>query len=112
MREPVVNGDADPAWVEALDAFEADLLEVERMLTAEERLKERPPIGLWTPPEGLGPLPDELRERAEELLERQAVMAHLVMVALATNRRHVAAASRIEVGSRGQPRPSFIDRPM
>ena len=82
------------------------------MLTTEEQLKERPPIGTWTPPEGLGPIPDALRRRAEELLERQAVLAHRVMVALAGNRKHIAAASRIEVGSRGQPRPSFIDRPM
>jgi hypothetical protein len=97
------------AWVAALGALEADVTQVESMITGDHLHRDNPPVDPWTPPVGLGPLPLDLRPRADALLQRQLSAAHNLTLALATNRRQAAIADRIETGGAGAPRPSYVD---
>ena len=100
------------AWVRALDGLEADVVQVESVLADEHRLRDLPVVEEWTPPQELGPLPLDLASRAEAILDRQVRAARAVVQALVNNRRHATVAARIEAGSQGAPRPSFVDRAM
>jgi hypothetical protein len=105
-----MTADWHDAWVVALDALEADVVVVEAMIVDDHRARELPPADPWAPPAGIGPLPLDLRPPADEIQARQVVAAQTVAVALASNRRQAEAASRIEAGSKSDPRrPSFID---
>jgi hypothetical protein len=97
-------------WVAALDALEADVSDVERLILDDHRFRDHPLIDPWTPPPGLGPLPLDLVPRADEILSRQLAAAKAVVIAIAVNRRQATAVSRIEVGARGAPRPAFVDQ--
>jgi hypothetical protein len=98
------------AWVAALDALEADVHQVEAMLTEDHRLRDAPVVSPWTPPEGLGPLPLDLRPRADAILSRQIAAAGAVVAAIAGNRRQAQLAGRIEAGRQAQPaRPAYVD---
>jgi len=100
------------AWVDALDSREADVAQVEALLADERRLRDLPIVDPWTPPHELGPLPLDLAPRADAILGRQLQAARAVVQALVYNRRHAAVAARIEAGSQGAPRPSYVDRAM
>lgn len=100
------------AWTAALDALEADVAQVEAMITEDHRMRDNPTPDPWHPPAGLGPLPLDLRPRADAILARQITAARDLALALGANRRHAALASRIEVGTAGAPRPSYVDRAM
>jgi hypothetical protein len=97
------------AWAAALDALEADVAQVEALLADEHRMRDTPAADPWHPPEGLGPLPLDLRPRADGILARQTAVAQALALAVATNRRQAAVAARIEAGSQGAPRPSYVD---
>jgi hypothetical protein len=107
-----VNDGWHKAWTQALDALEADVERVEQLLADDHRARELPLVDPWTPPDGLGPLPLDLAPRADAILERQFEAARAIVQALVSNRRHAAVAARIESGSQGAPRPSFVDRAM
>jgi hypothetical protein len=96
-------------WVAALDALEADVTEVESLLSTDHALRDLPAGSNWTPPERLGTLPIDLRPRADAILQRQLAAARDLTLALATNRRHATMASRVEVGQAGPPRPAYLD---
>jgi hypothetical protein len=96
-------------WVAALDALEADVVEVEELIADDHRLRENPLSDLWTPPAGLGPMPLDLRPRASTVLARQIAAAQAIATAIATNRRQAAMATRIESGGQGAPRPAYVD---
>jgi hypothetical protein len=98
------------AWTAALDALEADVAQVEAIISADHRMRDHPTVDPWTPPPGLGPLPLDLRPRADAILGRQLAAAHGIALALGANRKHAALASRIEAGAAGAPRPSYVDR--
>jgi hypothetical protein len=100
------------AWSTALDELEADVVQVEKLLTDDQRQRDTPVVDHWNPPDGLGPLPLDLRPRADAILSRQIAATKAIAVALVVNRRHAIAAARIEVGSQGRPRPSFVDQAM
>ncbi len=97
------------AWNAALDELEGDVVEIEELLADDHRMRDHEITNAWKPPQGLGPLPLDLRPRADAILARQLAAAHAVTLALATNRRQACVASRIEAGSRGAPRPAYID---
>jgi hypothetical protein len=97
-------------WASALDALEADVSKVEQMILDDHRFRNHPLSDPWNPPPGLGPLPLDLVPRADEILSRQMAATKAIIIAIAVNRRQAAAVSRIEVGSRGAPRPSFVDQ--
>ena len=98
------------AWVEALDALEADVETVERMIADEHRSQDAAAASSWTPPgPQLGPLPLELRNRADDILARQLAAAKAAAAAITTNRRQTAFAARIEAGSAGKSVPSYLD---
>jgi hypothetical protein len=107
-----VSADRHGAWVRALDALEADVTQVESLLAEEHRLRDVPVVEAWTPPQELGPLPLDLASRADAILNRQLRAARAVVQALVSNRRHATVAARIEAGSAGAPRPSYVDRAM
>jgi hypothetical protein len=97
------------AWVEALDALEADVETVEWMIQEDHRNRELPPATPWAPPTGLGPIPLDLRPRADGILARQIAAAMAASTAMTANRRQNAFASRVEVGSGGRAIPSYVD---
>lgn len=97
------------AWTAALDALEADVAQVEALLADDHRMRDTPSSDPWHPPAGIGPLPLELRPRADAVLARQVAAAQSVALALATNRRQAVVASRIDDGTRGAARPSYVD---
>jgi hypothetical protein len=97
------------AWVEALDALEADVEAVERMIESEHRNQELPAATPWSPPEGLGPLPLDLRPRADFIMTRQIEAALAVSTAITANRRQTRFAARVEVGTNGKMPPSYVD---
>jgi hypothetical protein len=103
------HGEWHAAWVTALTDLEADVAQVEAMITDDHLNRDHPVVDPWTPPTGLGPLPLDLRPRADALLQRQLAAAQNIALALATNRRHAAFADRVESGSAGAPRPSYVD---
>lgn len=96
-------------WVAALDALEADVVVVEKMIDDEHRERDRPVATPWAPPPGIGPLPLELRPRADAILARQIAAAQALTQAITTNRRQAAFAARVEVGSAGKATPSYVD---
>ncbi|HEV7964297.1 MAG TPA: hypothetical protein VGP57_17280 [Actinoplanes sp.] len=101
------------AWVGALDALEADVVEVEKMLETSHRLADLPTTDAWSPPAGLGPLPLDLRPRADKILGRQTAAAEAIAVALVANRRQAQVAARIDARREGaHPRPAYVDRAM
>ena len=105
-----VSGEWHGAWVAALDALEADVAQIEAMLTEEHRLRDAPVVDPWTPPEGLGPLPLDLRPRADAILTRQIAAAGAIVAAIAGNRRQAQLAGRIEAGRQALPtRPAYVD---
>jgi hypothetical protein len=97
------------AWTKALDELEADVSEVEELLTADHRQRDNPITNAWKPPVGLGPLPLDLRPRADAILGRQIAVARSITMALGTNRKQAAVTARIETGSQGAARPAYID---
>src|SRR5687768_15206223 len=97
------------AWVTALDALEADVDAVERMIASEHRSQELPAATPWAPPEGLGPLPLDLRPRADFIMTRQLAVALAVSTAMTANRRQTQFASRVEVGTVGKMPPTYVD---
>jgi hypothetical protein len=97
-------------WLAALDALEADVSKVEQLILDDHRFRDNPLADPWNPPTGLGPLPLDLAPRADEILSRQMAAAKAIVIAIAVNRRQATAVSRIEVGSRGAPRPAFVDQ--
>jgi hypothetical protein len=96
-------------WVAALDALEADVDAVEKMIEDEHRERELSAASPWVPPAGIGPLPLELRPRADEILARQLAAARELSGAITTNRRQAAFAARVEVGTPGRATPSYVD---
>jgi hypothetical protein len=107
-----MSGDWRNEWVAALDALEADVDAIERMIEEEHRSQELPLATPWSPPAGLGPLPLELRPRADHILSRQIAAAQAVAMAITTNRRQTAFAARVEVGTVGKMPPSYVDYAM
>ncbi len=97
------------AWVAALDALEADVDAVEKMIEDEHRERELPVADPWTPPTGLGPLPLDLRPRADAILARQLAAAQALSAAITANRRQAAYTARVEVGTDGKATPSYVD---
>jgi hypothetical protein len=97
------------AWVEALDALEADVETVEWMIQEEHRNRDLPPATNWAPPTGLGPIPLDLRPRADDILARQIAAALAASTAMTANRKQNAFASRVEVGTGGKAMPSYVD---
>jgi hypothetical protein len=97
------------AWVSALDALEADVEAVEKMIEDEHRSQDLPVASTWTPPQGLGTLPLELRPRADQILARQLAAAQAASAAITANRRQTAFAARVEVGTQGKAVPSYVD---
>jgi hypothetical protein len=105
-----VNADWRNAWTAALDALEADVVEVEGLLAHDHRLRDLPLTNPWSPPEGLGPLPLDLRPRADAILSRQLAAATDVAMAIAANRRQLTVLNRIESGhNAAPPRPAYVD---
>ncbi|MGC9669214.1 hypothetical protein ACNTMW_21980 [Planosporangium sp. 12N6] len=101
------------AWVAALDALEADVATVEKLLETSHLLADLPVADAWTPPPGLGPLPLDLRPRADRILGRQINAAEAIAVAIVTNRRQARVTERIGTGyDSGQPRPAYVDTAM
>jgi hypothetical protein len=98
------------AWVTALDALEADVESVERMIQEEHRQQDRPAATPWAPPSELGPLPVDLKSRAAAILDRQLAAARASALSMTTNRRQQAFADRVEVGKAGKSVPSYVDR--
>jgi hypothetical protein len=97
------------AWVQALDALEADVEAVERMIRDQHRSQELPAATPWKPPPGLGPLPLDLRPRADSILTRQLEAAKAAAMAITANRRHNAFAAKVEVGTAGKAVPTYLD---
>ena len=98
------------AWVTALDALEADVESVERMIEDEHRQQDLPAATPWAPASELGPLPQDLKARADDILARQLAAARASAAAITTNRRQRAFAARVEVGTSGKSTPSYVDR--
>jgi hypothetical protein len=97
------------AWVSALDALEADVDVVEKMIEDEHRAQDLTSAAPWAPPQGLGTIPLDLRPRADEILARQLAAASQAAAAITANRRQTAFAARVEVGSGGKSLPSYLD---
>jgi hypothetical protein len=97
------------AWAAALDELESDVEQAEALLADDHMQREHPPVNPWRPPQGLGPLPLDLRPRADAILNRQLTAARDIALALGANRRHAAFAAKVEGGSDGGPRPSYVD---
>ncbi len=98
------------AWIDALDALEAEVTDVEGLLEDDHRLRDTPLGNPWAPPPGMGPLPLDLRPRADAILARQIAAAQAVSTALAVNRQQAAFAARVEAGRHATPpRPAYVD---
>jgi hypothetical protein len=101
------------AWIDALDALEAEVTQVERLLEDDHRMRDTQPTTVWSPPRELGLLPSELRERADAILRRQVSAARALSAAITSNRQQAAFASRVEAGRHATPpRPNYVDRAM
>jgi hypothetical protein len=96
-------------WVSALDALEADVETIERLIEDEHRERALPPATPWAPPTELGTLPQDLRPRADQILARQLAAAHAVTLAITANRRQTAFAAKVEVGTAGKAIPTYVD---
>jgi hypothetical protein len=88
-----------------LDALEREVAAVERQLDS----GAAPPATAWEPPQGIGPLPADLVRRADAILARQFAATQAVGLAIASNRKQAAVLPRMEVGSQGRPRASYVD---
>jgi hypothetical protein len=97
------------AWIDALDALEADVDTVEQMITDEHRQRDLPTAVPWEPPVGLAPLPADLRPRADSILTRQLEAAQALSRAITANHQQKAFAARVEVGTQGKAVPSYVD---
>ena len=97
------------AWIDALDALEADVDAVEQMITDEHRRQDLPQAIGWEPPVGLPSLPPELRPRADVILARQLEAAQALSRAITSNRQQTVFAARVEVGTQGKAVPSYVD---
>jgi hypothetical protein len=97
------------AWIDALDAMEADVDAVEQMITDEHRRRDLPTAVPWEPPAGLPTLPRDLRPRADLILARQLEAAQALSLAITANRQQKAFAARVEVGTPGKAVPSYVD---
>jgi hypothetical protein len=97
------------AWSAALDAVEADIDQIEKLLADEHRLRDLPLIDPWRPPAGLGPLPLDLRPRADAVLARQLAAAQALTAAMTMNRRQIAFLAKVEAGDAGNVPPSYLD---
>jgi hypothetical protein len=97
------------AWIDALDALEADVAAVEQMITNEHRLRDLPTATPWAPPVGLPALPLDLRPRADVILARQLEAAQALSRAITANRQQTVFAARVEVGTQGKAVPSYLD---
>jgi hypothetical protein len=96
-------------WVSALDALEADVESIERLIEDEHRAQELPAADPWSPPAEMGALPLDLKPRADQILERQIAAAQAVSAAIIGNRRQTAYAAKIEVGTAGKAIPNYLD---
>ncbi|MEU4221362.1 hypothetical protein [Actinoplanes sp. NPDC026623] len=96
-------------WVSALDALEADVETIERLIADEHRERALPPATIWAPPAGLGALPLALKPRADQILTRQLAAARAVTMAIIANRRQTAFAAKVEVGTAGKAIPTYVD---
>jgi hypothetical protein len=96
-------------WVAALDALEADVEMIERLIEDEHRVQGLPAAQPWSPPTGLGALPLDLKPRADQILARQIAAASAIGAAIIGNRRQTAYAAKIEVGTAGKAIPSYVD---
>ena len=96
-------------WVAALDALEADVESIERLIEDEHRAQALPAAEPWSPPAELGALPLELKPRADRILARQIAAAQAVSAAITGNRRQTAFASKVEVGTAGKAIPNYLD---
>jgi hypothetical protein len=109
----VVTDDWRSAWIQALDAVEAEVSQVEALLEDDHRVRDAPAYDPWTPPEGLGPLPLDMGPRADAILARQLAAAQSVVLAISANRQQAMLASRIESGRQATPlRPAYLDTSM
>lgn len=98
------------AWVTALNALEADVEAVEKMIEDEHRHQELSTATPWAPPPRLGQVPVDLRARADDILARQLAVSRAAAAAITANRRQTAFAARIEAGAAGKSVPSYLDR--
>ena len=96
-------------WVAALDALEADVESIERLIEDEHRAQALPAAEPWSPPAGIGALPLDLKPRADQILARQIAAARAVSTAITGNRRQTAYAAKVEVGTAGKAVPAFVD---
>jgi hypothetical protein len=108
MSEPA--GAWRAAWVAALAALEAEIDQIEGLLTDDHRVRDLPVPDPWSPPPGLGPLPLDLRPRADEVLARQLAAARAITRTLVANRRQAHLTLRMESGARAATRPAYVDR--
>ncbi|MEU7903101.1 hypothetical protein [Actinoplanes sp. NPDC049118] len=96
-------------WIAALDALEADVEMIERLIEDEHRVQALPAANPWSPPTELGTLPLDLKPRADRILARQIAAAQAVSQAITGNRRQTAFAAKIEVGTAGKAIPTYVD---
>nr|BFE67567.1 hypothetical protein GCM10020092_008680 [Actinoplanes digitatis] len=96
-------------WVAALDALEADVETIERLIEDEHRVQALPAANPWSPPTELSALPLDLKPRADRILARQIAAAHAVSTAITGNRRQTAYAAKIEVGTACKAIPAYVD---
>ena len=96
-------------WVAALDALEADVESIERLIEDEHRAQALPAAEPWSPPAGIGALPLDLKPRADQILARQIAAAQAVSAAIIGNRRQTAYAAKVEVGTAGKAIPNYLD---
>jgi hypothetical protein len=114
---PAERGSMVPApwhrmWAAALDALEADVAEVEKLIGDDHRVRDLPITDPWSPPAGLATLPLDLLPRADHVLGRQIAATHAIALAIATNRRQAAMTARVEAGGQGAPGPAYVDYAM
>lgn len=98
---------ADPAWEQALDRLQDDLVAVERSHFAGEPFTAQP----WTPPALPRPLPAYLGERARALAARQAALLTLIAEQRDRARRQLEVTRRINhsTGAASRPPTVFFD---
>ena len=100
------------AWADALSALELDVTRAESLLAAHRygdlEAGEAAPAGAaWTAPALPGPLPECLRERAQAILQRQLRVSADLARGIATARRDLLLAQRLDTSA--DPAPVFLD---
>lgn len=99
----------ETAWAVALTELELDVARAESLLASAEptrALEVRPD---WAAPVLAGPLPERLRARAEAIAARQLHVAEGLSRAIATARRELRLAERIQDHTLDRSRPAFLD---